>query len=142
MNGRGVVTERPLIVSFSTELLAFVVHALREHQKLYTRNGMQVPAGVADVVAALTSGATVGQSVPPLEADGDSREIGPVSPRLVTYATAAQMLACSHRTVKRLVAAGALNTVRVGGLSRLRVADIDAYIADLPAGDHTDQGAA
>ena len=48
---------------------------------------------------------------------------------LVTLA----MLDCSQRNVQRLVTNKALQPVRIGGLRRLRIADIDTYIANAGA---------
>lgn len=48
-----------------------------------------------------------------------------------TYADAARRLGVSKRTVERLVAAGSLPSVDVGGVRRIRVADLEGYVASL-----------
>lgn len=51
---------------------------------------------------------------------------------LMTYADAAARLAISERSLDRLIAAGHLGTVSVGGAVRVRASDLAAYIATLP----------
>jgi len=51
-----------------------------------------------------------------------------VSPKLLSYAATAQVLGVSERTVKRLVAAGDLTPVRIGGSARIRVEQLKDYI--------------
>jgi excisionase family DNA binding protein len=52
---------------------------------------------------------------------------------LLTYEAAAVVLALSVRTLKRRIAAGDVTPVMVGGLPRIRRADLDAYVAALPS---------
>ena len=46
----------------------------------------------------------------------------------MTYKDVAQRLRLSERTVRRLVAAGELKVVRIGGAPRVRVADLLEYV--------------
>lgn len=55
-------------------------------------------------------------------------------PLLLDYADAADALRVSKATVKRLVAAGSLPTVKVNGATRIRRVDLDAYVARLGRG--------
>lgn len=57
-----------------------------------------------------------------------------MSPLLLTYEQAASVLACSVRQVKRLVAAGELTSVRLGGAVRLRVEDLNSYVSKMSRG--------
>lgn len=58
------------------------------------------------------------------------REVGNhAGPKLISLATAADMLAVTKRSVYRLIAAGELpRPVKVGGASRMRESDVEAYI--------------
>jgi len=51
-----------------------------------------------------------------------------VSDRLITLLAVAVVLACSQRTVRRLIAKGDLPVYRVGGGLRVRESDVRAYI--------------
>lgn len=51
--------------------------------------------------------------------------------RLVRYETAARMLEVSVSTIKRLVRSEELPMVSIGGSSRIRVTDLDDYVARL-----------
>ncbi len=53
--------------------------------------------------------------------------------RLLSYAATATVLGVGERTVKRLVAAGVLTPVRIGGSSRVQVEQLDAYLERLTA---------
>ncbi|WP_162239957.1 excisionase family DNA-binding protein [Aeromicrobium sp. Leaf289] len=59
---------------------------------------------------------------------GESRVINPM---LLTYEEVATAMSCSTRHVKRLTADGSLPSVAVGSLTRVRVVDLDAYVAGL-----------
>jgi excisionase family DNA binding protein len=48
--------------------------------------------------------------------------------RLLTLTEAAERLAVSISTVRRVVTAGELKTVRIGKAVRVRLTDLDAYI--------------
>jgi excisionase family DNA binding protein len=51
---------------------------------------------------------------------------------LVDVSEAAEMLGVSSRQVERLVASGALPSVKVGASRRIRRADLEAFVASLP----------
>ena len=57
-----------------------------------------------------------------------------MAPRLLTYAEAGRLMAVSDSTVKRLVAAGDLTLVHIGGAARLRICDLDEFIEGLTVG--------
>lgn len=125
-----------IVASLRPDLLAYVFHALRRQAEWYRRNGMNPPAGVDQLVEVLASRASEGQPGTTLGARPQPVQVEPMSARLVTYDTAAAMLACSLRQVKRLIAAGDLATVTIGGAKRIAVSDLDDYI-----GDHTNSHA-
>jgi excisionase family DNA binding protein len=75
--------------------------------------------------------ASDGKARPALDGlDGD-RDAGAVTPLLVDYRAAADALAVSERSVRRLVAARTLPAVDVGGNRRIRTADLVAYVERL-----------
>ena len=127
----GVDVTAPVLLRFSRELLVFVVHALREHQKTYTRNGWKMPDGVTGLVESLVSGVSEGQPVSSDAVMAAPPQSVVMSPRLATYDDAAQMCRVSLSTIKRVIRDGELTPVAVGGLStkRLRITDIDEWLA-------------
>ena len=52
-------------------------------------------------------------------------------PLLITKAEAGKYLSVSIRTVERLISGGKLPLVHVEGAARLRVTDVEAYVASL-----------
>jgi excisionase family DNA binding protein len=58
---------------------------------------------------------------------------------LLTKSEAAEQLGVSLRTVERLISAGQLQLVHVGGAARVRVADLGAYVQSLDADKRTTQ---
>lgn len=57
-----------------------------------------------------------------------------IEPEYVSVATAATLLGISGRTVRRRVADGTIPGFKVGGLLRLRRADLDLLTRRIPAG--------
>lgn len=56
-----------------------------------------------------------------------------LSPLLLTPEEAAELLRIGRATLYRLLAAGAIRSIKVGGLRRIAVADLEAYIERLRA---------
>ena len=54
-----------------------------------------------------------------------------MGPLTLSYDRAADRLGVSRSTVQRLVRSGAIPVVNVGGAPRLRVADLEDYVAHL-----------
>lgn len=81
----------------------------------------------------MTQRASEGQAGTAVDALWDLAQSRVIDPMLLTYEEVATAMNCSTRHVKRLTADGSLTSVTVGGLTRVRVADLDAYVADLPA---------
>ena len=118
--------------SASTEVLVHVTAALTAHARRVHACGGAVPPLVDELAALLLEcvrsrpGTTV---VSTGEATSDDAAV--TTRLLLTKAEAAARLGVSVRTVERLVAAGRLPLVRVEGAPRLRVADVEAFVADL-----------
>jgi excisionase family DNA binding protein len=68
-------------------------------------------------------------------------DASPVQPRLLDYQEAAAVLAISQSTLKRLVRSGALPAVRVASMPRIRLSDLDAYVASLTVDNSTTETA-
>lgn len=122
----------PLFLDVPRVLAGHLSVALGNHLKWLQRNGYSVPDGLAELQALFRSKASGGQGEP-----NGAVALELVEPRLdplvLQYAEVARMLRCSPRTVGRLVSSGALPTVKVGGLARVRVVDLNAYVIGLQA---------
>jgi excisionase family DNA binding protein len=124
-------TSGPLLIDVSPELAGHLALAIGQHRQWADRAGLQLPAGLPEFERHLTSRATQGQRGTPLEDLWRVRDGDQVTRRLLTYDDAARALACSLRTVKRLVAKGQLTAVHLAGAARIRVTDLDAYVDGL-----------
>jgi excisionase family DNA binding protein len=131
-----------LILDVSREVAGHLALALQGHRDWARVRRLALPKELDEIERALAIRARRGQVGTPLENPAEPLEAEPVSPRLVTYADTAALLHVGERTVKRLVAAGALRPLRIGGAARLRLTDIDAYIDRLAAESPTPKEAA
>lgn len=110
----------------AAERLAYVRGALTEFRRRCREDGYAWPMTL-EAALAVASGARDRQGTTELAlstVDGN--------PLAMTYGTAAARLSVSERTVQRLVAAGALPAVDVGGCPRIREADLQAFVDRLP----------
>jgi excisionase family DNA binding protein len=119
----------PLIVDPGSDLAGHVATAMATHAKSMRSAGIALPVGFPELLAVFTLRAREGQRVPTAAVFAAGGDPEPVDELIVSYDRAAAMLSCSVRTVKRLAAAGELPVVRIGALPRLRVRDIEAYVA-------------
>ena len=103
--------------------------ALEAYRARCRGDGMPLPPALADLLAA-----TTGQGRPDVEADEDMADDGRMTPLLLTYLEAGQRLRLSERSVRRLVAAGDLRAVEVGGRRRIHTADLEQYAERLRHG--------
>lgn len=121
----------PMVVSPSVEVAAYIIHAIRERNVQSRRNGIVIPDGVADIERALASSVTAGHGGSASDRPARTEQIEVMKPRLIRYETAAELLDVSVRTLKRRIAAGDLHPISVGDAPRIRVAELDDYIAGL-----------
>lgn len=132
----------PVVVDVGPALAGHLAVAIRRHREWADSRGWELPPGLTEFEQYLASRAIQGQSGPSLDQLWQARDGDHVTPRLLTYEDAASVLACSDRSVKRLVAGGQLRAVRIGGTARIRVADLDAYVDGLPSTLDSSTGAA
>lgn len=125
--GGDVVNERS-----EMECLAYVEDALRRQAVRYRNNAWMTPTGILNLLEMVGFRVSRGQD----GSSGDGRseieervDQGPTL--LVKYKTAAQLLDVSESTVKRLIKAGELHPVSIGGASRLRRTELEAFVAAL-----------
>jgi excisionase family DNA binding protein len=123
------VTGEAFFVALSDEACLHLALAIRSHRNARRARWEAVPAELVTLETALSSRLSRGQDSPSLAVPGAVVESSDVSPELVvTQAQAAQRLRCSLSTIKRRVKAGDLRVSRVGGLVRIRIQDLDAYL--------------
>lgn len=125
--------ERQLLVAgFTANDALFIREALRVYMRHCRRIGERVPPAVQALQRQISVMSSHVESPPPPPHRGVDPEHMTV--RVVTKTGAAELLSCSVSTVDRLIRAGDLTTVQLGpGCTRIRVADINAYLAALPA---------
>lgn len=105
--------------------------ALDLHRQTCRTNGVFLPAALDQLGAwcwRRAKGDSEGQTGPTLAEIVRTFQTPSV---MLTYAQAAQWLKVSTRTLKRMVTAGEIPTVTVGGSVRIRRADLEHYIASL-----------
>lgn len=109
-----------------------VAAAVRVHIRELRREGLPVPAALADLAAICASG---GLARPNMDGPTGAGDHPGMDPFAVDYRSAGDLLGVSDRSVRRLVRAGELTAVPIGGCKRIRVADLQNYLAGLPAVD-------
>lgn len=115
------------------ELFAHVALALARYEREARSDGQVVPPELAALRVFVTDCAQRRPDATPegrLDPVRDS-EVMHANPLLSRRETATA-LRCSTRTVDRLIARGELLGVKVEGSTKVRHADLDAYIAGLP----------
>lgn len=105
--------------------------ALRSHRVRVERDGGAVPELVHFLERLVRFRVTQGQSGSLFDVSAEAPDDRGVTQRVLTYRQAADALACSESTVKRLVATGQLKCVHVLGAARIRVDDLDGYVGNL-----------
>lgn len=124
-----------LLVVLEPETAGHVAIALVRHLRWAREGGTPVPATVREIAEAATSAARSRQeptTVAALEALVEGARMS--EPLLLPYDSAAGILGLSHRTVERMVAAGELPSVAVGGRRLIRRVDLVAYVDGLVPG--------
>ena len=120
-----------MISLFRRNELLLLIRAIGCLEVELRRDGCRLPSALAEFRSTALAGVREGQDVStwtPPEALAQSPGMGPLT---LSYDRAADRLGVSRSTVQRLVRSGALPVVDVGGAPRLRVADLEEYVAHL-----------
>ena len=101
----------------AADTLAHLRVAIVKHVADLRSNFVTPPAGLIELAHLLANATDTPPDAPDAPAD------------LLTYKQAAARLNVGRSTLFRIFASGELPVVRIGGTPRVRVADLDAYIA-------------
>lgn len=124
----GVINLEALAGRYASTLAAHLATAITVHRRSLVDQEYPMPPGLDVLLGQLrTYAARSGQPSTPLPARDDSRDMDPA---LLDYPAVSRRLGVSERTVRRLVAAGALPAVRVGNAVRLHPDDLTTWIDD------------
>lgn len=128
-----------------SELMEHVALAMTRYVRNLRQDGLQVPPSVDELASLLVRWVQMRPMTTHVDhiRTASSRAALPdqVTRRLlVTKAEAADLLGVSVRTVERLIAAGQLPLLHIERSSRLRLADIEAYVESLIMGQATPGG--
>lgn len=117
----------------SAEDAGHLAVAVRLYRQRARSLGVAVPAAFAQYEAELASRAMRCQDATPLADLWSVTQSGlvPTPPRLLTVQQAADAMTMSARTVWRRIADGTLPSVKIRGLTRIRVEDLDAFVNQL-----------
>ncbi len=113
--------------------MGHVALALSRYAKEARREGLAGLDEVEMLAALLIDCVRARQGATPLGEPADVPDGGYMETPMLTKREAAHALRCSTRTVERLIAAGSLAAVKVEGSTRIRRADLDAYVEGLSA---------
>ncbi|HSU12368.1 MAG TPA: helix-turn-helix domain-containing protein [Pseudonocardia sp.] len=118
--------------------MAHLALAMTRYARDLRRDRLSVPPMIDELAALLRSCA---RSCPPttrMDDEESTTQDGTVAgPLLITKAEAGEYLSVSIRTVERLISGGKLPLVHVEGAARLRVTDVEAYVASLTSAEST-----
>jgi excisionase family DNA binding protein len=136
-NGRHLLTRSSSAGgSQLSELIEHLALAVMRHVCHLRQDALQVPPSVDELAATLVRCVQTRPMATPAEHEwtvgGRAAHDEPVTRRLlVTKAEAAELLGVSVRTIERLIAHGQLPLLHIERASRLRLADIEAYVNSL-----------
>jgi excisionase family DNA binding protein len=116
------------------ELVTHLALGLTRYIRHLRQTGHSVPPALDDVAALLVRCVRTRPATTQVDDEQPAEHDGAMAGRLlVTKAEAAEYLHVSVRTVERLIAAGHLPLLHIERASRLRLADIEAYVESLIA---------
>ena len=117
----------------TSEALAFISHAIVRHAGVRRRDGLPVPAMALAVARWCADQARNGEDRQPLDVGDVARDVGIMDDQLLlTGKDTGILLRCSERTVRSLITRGLLPAIKVGGATRIKRSDLDAFIAARP----------
>ena len=132
-------SERPLSTGLSggcpdqaSEFVAHLSLALTRYARHLRRDRLAVPPVIDELAALLVRCVRTRPTTTRVDEEGSTTQGDAVARQLlVTKAEAAESLRVSVRTVERLIAGGQLPLLHIERASRLRLADVEAYIDSL-----------
>ncbi|MFL6164506.1 MAG: helix-turn-helix domain-containing protein [Jatrophihabitantaceae bacterium] len=132
--GRAIMGSSALVLALDASDGVHLRRALVSYRTRRRAEGLPVPAVVRDLIAVLetTESATERQGAPNLPGSGAEADSAPMA-LVLDVDEAADALRCSKRSAQRLIAAGELPSVRIAGKAVVRTADLQTYVAGLPA---------
>jgi excisionase family DNA binding protein len=110
-----------------------LVVALQRYLKQLSADGKHTPPALKNLTTSLLNGLSAGLCGSPVDGFPQVLDDDPMPPKVLRLDAVARVLSSSRSTVKRLVERGELPTMRVLGDPRIRVSDVDAYIARQPS---------
>ena len=113
--------------------LAFIAHAIIRHAAIRRRDGLPVPALAVLVAKWCADQARSGEVGQRFDSDSTGADVGIVNQLLLTDKDTGALLGVSARTVRAMIADGRMPAIKVGGATRIRRSDVDAFIAGQPA---------
>jgi excisionase family DNA binding protein len=121
------------VLNLSKADAGHVAVALAAHLKWWRALGNPVPEAVQELADTCTSAARDGLTRSELDPLAELVEAFNMTPLLLTYSQAQTALNCSDRHLRRLIDAGQLPAVVIGGAVRIRTTDLQTYVDTLPA---------
>lgn len=123
-----------------SELLEHLAVAMTRHVRHLRQDAILVPPSIDELTTILVRCVQTRPAATPVEpvwttGNRAAQDDQVVRRLLVTKAEAADLLGVSIRTVERLIAGGQLPLLHIERASRLRLADIEAYVDSLGAGE-------
>lgn len=112
-------------------IAAHLARAISKHEAECRRDGVLLPPALPLLVDFLVSLASARQDATPLADLANADHSGPMERTLLTKRETAAELRCSVRTVERMISAGRLAAVELGGQLRVRRVDLDAFVESL-----------
>jgi excisionase family DNA binding protein len=116
----------------ASEFVTHLALALTRYTRHLRQDRLSVPPAIDELAAVLVHCARMRPAATRMDDEEPASQDNAVARRLlVTKVEAAEYLSVSVRTVERLVAAGQLPLLHIEGASRLRLEDVEAYVASL-----------
>ena len=120
-----------MLLDPSAEVAGHLAVAVRTYVDSSRRGYRQTPPELEGFIDAMSARAMRRQDATPLADLWEAQHRDHVTPKLLTIAQAARLLACSTRTVQRRITSGDLPAVHCGQLVRIRATDLDDYLSNL-----------
>lgn len=125
----GVTSPRPCGFELDAATAGFVAKAMSRFERDVRWVDGRMPAGWAPFHSWVSTGQGGSIGCEGLPSDTNSGDGEREPSLLVSIGTAAKLLDASESTVKRMIQNGTFRTVKVGALTKLRRADIEAFVA-------------